>query len=59
MFEKLSKVWNEIDFIVHALAYSDKEELKGKYVNCSRENFLNSLIFLLSVLQGLQNHLSL
>jgi enoyl-[acyl-carrier protein] reductase I len=35
--------WAEIDFIVHALAYSDKEELKGKYVDCSRENFLNSL----------------
>ena len=35
--------WTEIDFIVHALAYSDKEELKGKYVDCSRENFLNSL----------------
>ncbi len=43
MFEKLSKTWREIDFVVHALAYSDKEELKGKYVNCSRENFLNSL----------------
>ena len=43
MFEKLSKIWKEIDFVVHALAYSDKEELKGKYVNCSRENFLNSL----------------
>ena len=43
MFEKIAKVWSEIDFIVHALAYSDKEELKGKYVNCSRENFLNSL----------------
>ena len=43
MFEKISKIWREIDFVVHALAYSDKEELKGKYVNCSRENFLNSL----------------
>ena len=43
MFKKISKIWNEIDFIVHALAYSDKEELKGKYINCSRENFLNSL----------------
>jgi len=43
LFDKISKIWNEIDFIVHALAYSDKEELKGKYVNCSRENFLNSL----------------
>ena len=43
MFKKLSKVWKEIDFVVHALAYSDKDELKGKYVNCSRENFLNTL----------------
>ena len=43
MFKKISKIWNEIDFVVHALAYSDKDELKGKYVNCSRENFLNSL----------------
>ena len=43
MFKQISKIWNEIDFVVHALAYSDKEELKGKYVNCSRENFLNSL----------------
>ena len=43
MFEEISKIWDKIDFVVHALAYSDKEELKGKYVNCSRENFLNSL----------------
>jgi enoyl-[acyl-carrier protein] reductase I len=43
MFNKISETWDEIDFVVHALAYSDKEELKGKYVNCSRENFLNSL----------------
>ena len=43
MFKEFSHTWNEIDFVVHALAYSDKEELKGKYVNCSRENFLNSL----------------
>ena len=43
LFEKISKDWKEIDFVVHALAYSDKEELKGKYVDCSRENFLNSL----------------
>ncbi len=43
MFNKILETWDEIDFVVHALAYSDKEELKGKYVNCSRENFLNSL----------------
>ena len=40
---QINNDWKEIDFIVHALAYSDKEELKGKYVDCSRENFLNSL----------------
>ena len=43
MFKKISEDWDEIDFVVHALAYSDKEELKGHYVNCSRKNFLNSL----------------
>ena len=43
LFKKILESWNEIDFVVHALAYSDKEELKGKYVNCTRENFLNSL----------------
>ena len=43
VFEEISKFWDDIDFVVHALAYSDKEELKGKYVNCTRENFLNSL----------------
>ena len=43
LFEDIKSHWGQIDFIVHALAYSDKEELKGKYVNCSRENFLNSL----------------
>lgn len=40
---QINNDWKEIDFVVHALAYSDKEELKGKYVDCSRENFLNSL----------------
>ena len=43
MFGKISETWHEIDFVVHAIAFSDKEELKGKYVNSSRENFLNSL----------------
>ncbi len=43
LFNKISKTWDKIDFVVHALAYSDKDELKGKYINCSRENFLNSV----------------
>ena len=43
LFKQIYEDSKTIDFVVHALAYSDKEELKGKYVNCSRENFLNSL----------------
>ena len=35
--------WGKLDFLVHALAYSDKEELNGRFVNSSRENFLKSL----------------
>ena len=35
--------WNDIDFIVHAVAFSDKSELTGRYINTSQENFLNSM----------------
>ena len=35
--------WGGLDFLVHAIAYSDKEELKGKYVDTSRDNFVKSL----------------
>jgi enoyl-[acyl-carrier protein] reductase I len=43
VFSSLEKSWGELDFVVHAIAYSDKEELKGKYVDTSRENFQRSL----------------
>ena len=42
-FELLKKQYGKIDFIVHAIAFSDKNELKGKYIDTSRENFLNTL----------------
>ncbi len=42
-FEALKERWGEIDFLVHAIAYSDKEELKGRYVDTSRENFAMSM----------------
>ena len=42
-FENLEKDFGKLDFIVHAVAFSDKEELKGSYVNTSRKNFLNTL----------------
>jgi enoyl-[acyl-carrier protein] reductase I len=38
-FAALEKEWGELDFVVHAIAYSDKEELKGRYVDTTPENF--------------------
>jgi enoyl-[acyl-carrier protein] reductase I len=42
-FDVLEKEWGSLDFVVHAIAYSDKDELTGKYVDTTRQNFLNSL----------------
>ncbi|NOX39623.1 MAG: enoyl-ACP reductase FabI [Alphaproteobacteria bacterium] len=39
VFEHLGEEWGSIDFIVHAIAYSDKDELTGRYVETSSENF--------------------
>ncbi|OED46202.1 enoyl-ACP reductase FabI [Leisingera sp. S232] len=42
-FEQLSGRWPTIDFVVHAIAYSDKNELTGRFLDTSRANFKNSL----------------
>ena len=42
-FETLAARWSSIDFLVHAIAFSDKAELTGRFINTSRENFRNSL----------------
>ena len=42
-FGALKDRWGSIDFLVHAIAYSDKAELTGRFINTSRENFRNSL----------------
>ena len=42
-FAALKDRWGKIDFLVHAIAYSDKNELTGRFINTSRENFRNSL----------------
>ena len=42
-FSSLKTVWDNVDFIVHSIAFSDKNELKGDYVETSRANFLNTL----------------
>ena len=43
VFDTLQERWGKLDFLVHAIAYADKEELKGKYLNTSRGNFVRSL----------------
>jgi enoyl-[acyl-carrier protein] reductase I len=43
LFGELTTRWGTLDFVVHAIAYSDKEELKGKYVDTTRANFLHTL----------------
>ena len=42
-FAGVKEAWGTLDFVVHAIAYSDKEELKGQYLNTSRDNFVRSL----------------
>ncbi|NDR59517.1 enoyl-ACP reductase FabI [Aliiruegeria sabulilitoris] len=42
-FAMLKEKWGKLDFLVHAIAYSDKNELGGRFINTSRENFRNSL----------------
>ena len=43
-FEDIKKKWGKLDFIVHAIAFSDRSELSGEYINTSRENFLKSML---------------
>ena len=43
LFARLKKDWGRIDFVVHAIAFSDKEELKGRYVDTTKANFQRSL----------------
>jgi enoyl-[acyl-carrier protein] reductase I len=42
-FEVLRERWNSIDFVVHAIGYSDKTELRGKFVDTSMDNFLMTM----------------
>jgi enoyl-[acyl-carrier protein] reductase I len=43
VFDEIKKTWGELDFVVHALAFSDRRELSGRYADPSRENFLNTM----------------
>ena len=43
-FEDIKKKWSNLDFVVHAIAFSDRSELSGDYINTSREKFLKSML---------------
>jgi enoyl-[acyl-carrier protein] reductase I len=43
VFASIDSRWGELDFVVHAIAYSDKEELKGSYIETSPENFARTM----------------
>ncbi len=42
-FASLKEAWGTMDFLIHAIAFSDKAELTGRFINTSRANFQNSL----------------
>ena len=44
VFEALRAKWGQLDFLVHAIAFSDKNELKGRYADTSRENFSRTML---------------
>ena len=42
-FKTIKNEWGELDFVVHAIAFANKDELKGKYFNTTSENFNKSM----------------
>jgi len=44
VFETIARKWERLDFLVHAIAFSDRAELRGRYADTSRENFVRTLV---------------
>jgi enoyl-[acyl-carrier protein] reductase I len=44
VFERLRAEWGQLDFLVHAIGFSDKNELKGRYADTTRENFSRTMV---------------
>jgi enoyl-[acyl-carrier protein] reductase I len=44
MFSALEAVWGKLDFFVHCIGFSDRNELKGRYADTSRENFIRTMV---------------
>lgn len=43
LFARIKDIWETVDFVVHAISFSDKNELRGRYVDTGRQNFLMSM----------------
>jgi enoyl-[acyl-carrier protein] reductase I len=43
-FAEIEKTWGTLDFVVHALAFSDRRELQGRYSDTTRDNFTNTMV---------------
>jgi enoyl-[acyl-carrier protein] reductase I len=44
VFAKVEAVWGTFDFLVHAIAFSDKDQLDGRYVDTTADNFTNTML---------------
>ncbi|MFL5010102.1 enoyl-ACP reductase FabI [Rhizobium sp.] len=44
VFSEIGRFWGSLDFVVHAIAFSNKSELKGRYADTSRENFIQTMV---------------
>src|SRR4051812_43892850 len=44
VFSEIGRSWGSLDFVVHAIAFSDKNELKGRYADTTRENFVRTMV---------------
>ncbi|MGB6324646.1 MAG: enoyl-ACP reductase FabI [Methylocella sp.] len=44
VFKEIERIWENLDFVVHCVAFSDKDQLTGRYIDTTTENFVNSLV---------------
>ncbi len=44
VFAEIDRIWGSLDFLVHAIAFSDRNELKGRYADTSRDNFVRTMV---------------
>ncbi len=56
LFVEIEKSWGKLDFVIHSIAFSNKDELKGRYVDTTQENFLNTMNISCYTLAAISRH---